>query len=163
MQAGGTKVVFSHSRLSIATGGITAGGTIALFVPRAPTVTITGPTTVDITGDAPVPLRFRIVTYDLRGTHDSPLRIGWSGDGAAASPTSAATEIAFTPPARRDHGRPGQLTTQVVSVQVTDADDLSASARFAVRLRDLRGSLPPICAERPDLPQCRPSSPRPRR
>lgn len=162
MDSGGTKKVFRHTRLEVTEGGVVAGGTVAFDQPREPAVTILGPDTVEMANADRAAAQFQARTYDLRATRESPLNVRWSSDGAIARQGALTTSIAFTPRGRRGNGRAGQLRTEVVTLTVTDADGLTATARKVVTLRDLRGDLPAICVQRPHLPQCGPTQRRPR-
>jgi hypothetical protein len=147
---GGQKVVASYSRLEVSNGGIFAGGSFVV-IPRSPEVTILGPVQLSVTeGTASVTRSYSLRMEDLRPS----LQIDWSGEGFVLSPHAETTGIRFN----LAGAQVGQVLTRRVAVQVTDADNLVASAeliaRIHITLADGGGDFPPVCRVKPWLPQC---------
>jgi hypothetical protein len=154
MKENGRKNNFIHQRFEIRTMGITGGGKI-FDQKRQPAVAIVGPRNFFASG-ASAKLSFTIKPTDLRATDQHPLQIQWTADGDVANPTSATTEITFTGfTAYRQY-------TRNVSVRVTDADNLAAETSITVYLLHERSGPPPVCHQKPWLPQCAPGESRPR-
>ncbi len=150
MIEGGQKLIFLYSRAEISVGGIFGGG-VVLPVQRTPSVDIRGP--LNLTSDSgsqSVTKKFKAITEDLRGN----LRYRWRVNGAPVSTDTKSPYIRFA----LGDTEPGQVITKTLSLTVTDADGLSASAEEEVKiyisLDDF--GLPPICRTKPYLPQCRP-------
>ena len=110
------KILFNHDRLDVSPDGISTQGTINI-VERSPKITITGPIQSRTTGNT-VTEDYKITPYDLLG----PLDIRWTSEGTIANPTGLFTSIEFP---TRDI-LPGQSSTKRITVQATDADNLSA-------------------------------------
>lgn len=145
---GGQKVVASYSRLEVSGGGIFAGGSFVV-IPRSPEVTITGPSQLSVVeGTASLTRTYALRMEDLR----PPLRIAWSGEGTALSPSAERTSFRFNLA-----GAPvGQVVTRRVAARVTDADGLVGTAELIVRIHVTPEDeeFPPICRVKPWLPQC---------
>lgn len=145
----GQKVVASYSRLEVSNGGIFAGGSFVV-VPRAPEVTIVGPTQISIVeGTTSLTRSYSARTVDLR----PPLRFAWSGDGTPTNPSAGTTPIRFSLP----NSGAGAVVTKRVAVRVTDADGLAATDESMVRVHftpEDDDTLPPVCKVKPWLPQC---------
>lgn len=145
---GGFKLVCQYSRVNVSTGGVSAGGTV-LFVPRIPTVSISGPTQIAVTdGATTVSKTYAIHTDDMRGG----LSITWTGDGFPVhkhdNPTSARFGVGNIVP--------GQSRLEHIQVNVTDVDGLSAQATLGVSIHmtSAEDNIPPVCRVKPWLPQC---------
>jgi len=170
-------VVASYSRAEVSTAGIIAGGSVDI-VPRSPEVTILGPTLLAVeeeeafviatyglhTDDLRPPFHEEIVaanvTFAARvpgpgGTTPPRPRIVWSGDGTPLRPSAEVTQFRFN--TTGTHA--GQILTRRVAVLVVDADGLSASAELFVRIHitPIGGDddFPPVCKNKPWLPQCK--------
>jgi hypothetical protein len=150
------KVVFSYERVEVSEGGIFAGGFFVL-APRIPSVIINGRTQLAVPvseGQTTASAReiYGAVTKDLR----KPLSFAWTAAGTVFSLAQQSTGVAFPV----QDPEVGQVLQRNVSVQVTDADGLSASASDAVQVHivsaDDDGTQPPICRIHPWLPLCHP-------
>jgi len=145
----GLKVVFSYQRLNVGTGGIFAGGSFAI-VPRTPEVFLTGPTQISVPeGTSSVVRTYGVRTDDLRGS----LHIVWSGDGVALNQGAETTAIRFN----LGSASPGQVVAQRVAVRVTDVDGLAAETALIVSIHVVPqddDDFPPVCKNKPWLPQC---------
>src|SRR6266567_3028737 len=145
---GGQKVVASYSRLEVSEGGIFAGGTF-MVIPRSPEVTITGPSQISVVENTTSLTRnYSFSTQDLR----PPLQIAWTGDGSALSLAGETTSFRFN----LAGAQAGEALTRRVAVRVTDADSLAGSAELIVRiyLTPEDDGFPPVCRNKPWLPQC---------
>lgn len=146
---GGLKVVPSYSRVEVSSGGIFAGGSFEV-IDRAPLVTIAGPTQVAaVEGATSLNRNYSLRTDDLR----PPLRIRWSGEGFAVNPSAETTGMRFN----LTGTQVDQVLTRRVSVQVTDADNLTASSELIVHIHITpadEDDFPPVCRVKPWLPQC---------
>jgi hypothetical protein len=148
---GGLKIIFSYTRIQVATTGIFAGGTLNV-IPRAPEVTIHGPTLIAVPEGTPtVSKHYSLTTEDLR----PPLRFAWGGDGFANARNSKATHINFSVIG----AKAGDVVTRRVTVRVTDADDLIGLAELSVRIHVTPKEVddddfPNICLHKPWLPVC---------
>ena len=174
---GGQKVVASYTRAEVSTAGIFAGGSVDV-VPRSPEVTIAGPTQLSVEEEeAFVIATYRLRTDDLRPPFHEEIvaanvtfaarvpgpggitpprpRIVWSGDGTPLRPSAEVTQFRFN--TTGTHA--GQILTRRVAVLVVDADGLSASAELFVRIHitPIGGDddFPPVCKNKPWLPQCK--------
>jgi hypothetical protein len=145
----GLKVVFSYQRLNVGSGGIFAGGSFAI-VPRTPEVFLTGPTQISVPeGTSSVVRTYGVRTDDLRGS----LHIVWSGDGVALNQGAETTAIRFN----LGSTSPGHVVTQRVAVRVTDVDGLAAETALIVSIHVVPqddDDFPPVCKNKPWLPQC---------
>jgi hypothetical protein len=145
----GLKVVFSYQRLNVGTGGIFAGGSFAI-VPRTPEVFLTGPTQISVPeGTSSVVRTYGVRTDDLRGS----LHIVWSGDGVALNQGAETTAIRFN----LGSASPGQVVAQRVAVRVTDVDGLAAETALMLSIHVVPqddDDFPPVCKNKPWLPQC---------
>jgi hypothetical protein len=146
----GQKVVFSYSRLEVASGGIFAGGSFVV-IPRSPGVAIGGPEQISVVEEpATVTRSYTAATIeDLR----PPLQFAWSGDGFASTPTARTTHFRFN----LAGAQVGDVVARRVSVRVTDSDGLIGTAEKVVRLHitpEDEDDLPPVCRIKPWLPQC---------
>lgn len=144
------KVDFTHRRFAVASTGVSGGG-VHNITSRDPSVNITGPRDLVATDDRSLTVRYSIATTDMRATEENPLRVSWSADGQVVNANSMSTGITFTVPA---NVAPGGDVTRRVSVDVTDADGIVAGRRINVRISYQRLARPPICHEKPWLPQC---------
>jgi hypothetical protein len=133
----------------VSNGGIFAGGSFVL-IPRSPEAAIAGPNQMSVVeGTAFLTRNYSVRTEDLL----PPLRIAWSGDGVALSPSGQATGFRFN----LGGTQVGQVLTRRVAVRVTDADNLVGSAEVLVRIHvtpEDDDDLPPVCKIKPWLPQC---------
>jgi hypothetical protein len=154
---GGLKVVASYSRIEVSQGGIFAGGTFDV-VGRVPEVSISGPAQISVVeGATSVARSYSIRTDDLR----PPLSVHWSGEGIANPSTAETTNFRFS----LGNAQVGQVTKRI-SVQVTDADGLTASADRMVSIFVTPADdddFPPACKAKPWLPQCQESLARARK
>ncbi|MCA1576990.1 MAG: hypothetical protein LC794_06455 [Acidobacteria bacterium] len=166
----GEKVVAFYRRVTVATTGIFAGGSVETM-PRTPEVTITGPTQISVVeGATSVTRNYTLHTVDLRppfyevsspnfaaritGPAIPRPRIEWSGDGFALRPSGETTGFRFN----LADAQAGQVLTHRVAVVVEDVDGLSASTERIVQIHVTPADLddfPPICKVRPWLPQCK--------
>ena len=151
------KVDFTHQRFAVSSTGVTGGG-VHRITRRDPRVSITGPLEPVAMDERSLTLRYATATTDMRFTDDRPLRVSWSADGEVANSTASATRITFTVP---NNVAPGRNVTRRVTVEVTDADGLVARRAVNVRINYQNSDRPPICNEKPWLPQC-PGGRRPR-
>jgi hypothetical protein len=143
----GMKLTMSYSRLNINNDtGITAGGSYARQM-RQPSVD------VGIVGHNPIrsdsnvyTAKFRYWTEDLR----PPFReVKFTATGNAS--VGANGQITWTLASQPKPGDPPQS----VSVKVTDADGISASAVMVVRFEfSLTPDLPPVCDQHPNHFEC---------
>jgi hypothetical protein len=146
----GLKVDFSYQRLNVGSGGIFTGGSFAV-VPRTPEVFLNGPTQLSVPeGTSSVVRSFGVRTEDLRPS----LHIVWSGDGVPLNQGAETTGIRFN----LGSTSPGQILAQRVAVRVTDADGLAAETAMIVSIhvvpQDDDDHFPPVCKQKPWLPQC---------
>jgi hypothetical protein len=146
----GQKVVTSYSRVEVFAGGIVAGGSF-MVIARTPEVRVSGLAQISVQeGTASVTRRYSLFTEDLR----PPLQIHWSGEGFAQSPSAESTNFRFN----LAGAQVGQILTRRVAAQVTDVDGLVGSGETIVRIHitpaDDDDGFPPICRNKPWLPQC---------
>jgi len=172
---GGQKVVAFYNRADVSNAGIFAGGSVEIM-PRSPEVTISGPTRLAAEEEqSSVTATYRLHTDDLRppfhevlstatatfgarvpgpGTTPPRPRIVWSGDGTPLRPSAEVTGFRFN----TTGAHAGDILTRRVAVLVVDADGLSASAELIVRIHitPIGGDddFPPVCKNKPWLPQC---------
>lgn len=145
------KADFTHTRFAVSSSGVTGGGTYRQ-VQRSPRVGIVGPRDPVSLDDRSPTLRYAIATTDMRATTGVPLRVEWSvDDGQVANAAAQSAGITFNIP---NNVAPGQTVTRRVSVEVTDADGLVARGSADVRISYQREARPPICTQKPWLPQC---------
>jgi len=147
----GLKILFSYTRIQVATTGIFAGGTLNV-IPRSPEITINGPTVFAVQEGTPTVSKIYLAfTEDLR----PPLRFDWGGDGLPNPRNSNRTQISFTLP----EAKAGDIVTRRVTVRVTDADNLIGVAERVVRIhvtpkQNEDDDFPNICLHKPWLPVC---------
>lgn len=142
----GVKVVVSYGRAQASTAGIVVGGTYEV-VRRTPSATIVGSRALRAEPLEPTSYgAYAARTRDMR----APLVYRWSSTGTVANPTVSGTGITFS---LAHHNQLGNVKTDRVSVQVTDADGLSASVSTTV-LTTIRSAVTPVCENKPYLPQC---------
>ncbi len=147
----GQKVVISYSRLEVSSGGIFAGGSF-VTIPRSPDVTITGATQISVEeGTESLTRTYSLRTEDLR----PPLQIAWRGDAVVVSPNAETTAFRFN----LTGAEVGDTLTRRVALQVTDSDNLVATAEVLARVyitppSDDDDDFPPVCRVKPWLPQC---------
>ena len=140
----GKQIVIAYARVEAAFDGVVAGGTHAL-VDRTPSVSISGPRELTADVRRAASGRYTALGAGLR----PPITYAWTGSGTLSTPTAFATRVTF----------PLGAQLGVVSLRATDVDGLQATASVSVRFappppppppRDE----PPVCARKPDLPQC---------
>jgi hypothetical protein len=150
MIAGGKKLIFLYTRVSVSTGGVFCGGTV-LPLDRTPEVSIQGPAQITASaGSTAVTKRFTAMIEDLRGN----CRFQWKINGTNTGGDEKSANIRFN----LGQTQPGQVITRTLTVTVTDADGLSDSSSKEVKIyvpHELDDNLPPICRIKPYLPQCR--------
>lgn len=149
--AGGQKLVASYRQIDVSTGGIFAGGSVAIAA-RTPEVTLNGPQQLSVfEGRSSITRTFALSTSDLRppfdlaavaklqakvagtdGTSGVSVRpsISWSGDGDALQPKSETTRFRFN----LQGLNAGDVVTRRVSARVEDSDGLNASADLMVEI-----------------------------
>jgi hypothetical protein len=143
------KAVFSYTRAQTDGSGVTVGGTVGI-VDRAPSATITGPTTVSsVAGATAAAASFGVRSVDLR----SPVQFHWSASGTVLSPAAAWTSVRFP---MTGWEAVGTTKFESVSVHLVDADGaaIDVSQPVTVRVVPGGGGLPPMCKTKPWLPQC---------
>jgi hypothetical protein len=150
--AGGQKLVASYRQIDVSSGGIFAGGSVALAA-RTPRVTLSGPQQLSVFEGWPAITRtFALSTSDLRPPFDLAAvaklnarvmgtdgtsgvsvhpSISWSGDGEALQPKSETTKFRFN----LQGLNAGDVVTRRVSARVEDSDGLNASADLMVEIR----------------------------
>jgi hypothetical protein len=147
----GKKIIFSYTRIQVATTGIFAGGTLNV-IPRTPELTINGPSLIAAEeGTATVTRIYRVFTEDLR----PPLHFDWGGDSFVFDRHSNKTGINFS----LGTAKAGDVVTHRVTIRVTDADALVGLAEMVVRIHvtPKRGEgedFPDICRHKPWLSVC---------
>ena len=148
---GGLKIIFSYTRIQVASTGIFAGGTLNV-IPRAPEVRITGPTLIAVQeGTQAVAKSYSLMTEDLRPA----LRFEWGGDGTPNPRRAKKTQINFL----LSGAKAGDIVTRRITVRVTDADGLTGLAERTVRIHvtpkeEDDEDFPNICRHKPWLSVC---------
>jgi hypothetical protein len=92
---------------------------------------------------------YGVRTDDLRGS----LHIVWSGDGVVLNQGAQTTAIRFN----LGTASPGQVVAQRVAVRVTDVDGLAAETALIASIHVVPkddDDFPPVCKQKPWLPQC---------
>ena len=147
----GLKVVARYSRLAVNAGGLFVGGRFDVIA-REPIVTLNGPTnlTVEEGASADITRVYTASTTDMR----PGLQYAWACDGEVLTPNASSTSVRFSTAG----AAVGDVLTRRVSVAVTDADGLHATAETVARIHvvpaDDGEGLPPVCRTKPWLPQC---------
>ena len=146
------KIVFTYTRLDVNAGGITAAGSLSQPVKRSPAVSITGPNLLKVELGDPVEGVYRAITTDLR----PPLKVvQWSSPDATVVFGSTPATIQWNIPVPAVN----QQVTRLLSVSVTDADNVPASTSKLVTIKKVANSdQPDVCSKpgKQDLPQCKP-------
>jgi hypothetical protein len=144
------KLVFSYSRVtSDTTSGLTFAGTWNLL-PRQPSVTIQGPTSLRAEPGDAFSGTYVARTTDLR----APFSVSWvSRDATLVSSHNISATLAWNLPGLAV----GQHTNRALTVTVVDADGATASGFKEVFLSRVLSTDPatnPPCDKKPWLPQC---------
>ena len=146
------KVVFSYSRVtSAADSGLTFGGTWSV-VPRAPYVTVQGPSLLKAEDGSAFTGTYSVQTTDLR----PPFTVSWTSRDA--SPVSGTNRTSASLSWNLPGLAIGQKTNRNVSVTLTDADNTTVSGLKPVVLSRVLSTDPglnPPCDKKPWLPQCK--------
>jgi hypothetical protein len=147
----GQKINFTHRRFLVTETGVTGGG-IARLEGRDPSVTIRGPLTPSVVSRT-VTFRYTALPVDLRATANEPLQVSWFIDGALVTEgSSTQVDIPFEIPR---NVAIGGVSEHRVRVRITDVDGLTAARTITVRI-SYEPNGPPVCREKPYLPQCGP-------
>lgn len=146
----GTEFVPSYSRAEATSGTLSFGGCWKIHL-RIPIATIIGPTALVVRdGSGAVSADYSVLFTGTRGT----VRIQWSANHSSQvrSPRSRFTRITFP----LLDAAEGDVVERTVTVSFDDDDGSIPSATALVRIRVVATDLPPVCRQKPYLPQCQP-------